>query len=159
MSNEIGTRAPADFDPETADNAQEIEKQFAVKAVQHLEIYWKLLSMRKGSELQLTKLDDAIYLHLVSAFPQYSTKEGTAEPLDEDRMKSSEGKAAWRTFMMKYEKVVDDYNFGTMLRKRADDEYTESNTIFAPRMQFLAIEVARNRFGLNDWVYEAAHRK
>lgn len=27
-------------------------------------------------------------------------------------------------------------------------------TIIVPRMQFYAIEIARNRNGLNDWVYE-----
>jgi len=27
-----------------------------------------------------------------------------------------------------------------------------------PRMQFLAVEIARNKKGLNDWVYEQAQK-
>lgn len=27
-----------------------------------------------------------------------------------------------------------------------------------PRMQFYAIEIARNREGLNDWIYEQAQK-
>lgn len=144
--------APASFDAEHADNFEEIEKQFAVKAVQQLEIHWKMLSLRKGTEMRFTKMDDAIYDHLVREFPEFGTKEGTAKELDEDEIKSKAGKAKWREFMMTYKDTVEDYNFGSMLRKRADEEYTQDNTIFAPRMQFLAIEIARNRFGLNDWV-------
>ena len=33
-------------------------------------------------------------------------------------MKSKEGKEKWRNFMKAYEKTVDDFNFGTMLRKK-----------------------------------------
>lgn len=148
------TPAPADFDAENADNFEDIEKQFAVKAVQHLEIYWKMLSLRPGSRLTFTKLDDQIFTHLCLTFPQFSTPAGVAAPLVEDEIKSVGGKRVWRDFMMTYEKTVDDYNFGSLLRLDCAREYDEENTIFVPRMQFLAIEIARNRFGLNDWVYE-----
>lgn len=151
---EIST-APADFDAENADNFEDIEKQFAVKAVQHLEIYWKMLSLRPGSQLSFTKIDDQIFTHLCLVFPQFSTKEGAAKILVEDEMKSTGGKAVWREFMMKYEKLVDDYNFGSLLRLDCKREYDQDNTMFVPRMQFLAIEIARNKFGLNDWVYES----
>ena len=45
-------------------------------------------------------------------------------------MKSKSGKEKWRKFMMQYEKKVDDYNFGTMLRSNPKYEYTEKETIF-----------------------------
>jgi len=41
-----------------------------------------------------------------------------------------------------------------MLRANPAWEYGEKETIFAVRMQFYAIEIARNRAGLNDWIYE-----
>ena len=44
-----------------------------------------------------------------------------------------------------------------MLRNNPKVEYTEKDTIFAMRMQFYAIEIARNRAGLNDWIYEQNH--
>ena len=58
----------------------------------------------------------------------------------------------------KGDKKVEDYNFGTMLRKSPKTEYGENETIFSVRMQFYAIEIARNRAGLNDWIYENAQK-
>ena len=79
-------------------------------------------------------------------------------------MKSKEGKEKWRNFINQYEKKIEDYNFGTMLRANAAWEYGEKETIFgelfcesdrfgiwavltgytlAVRMQFYAIEIAR----------------
>lgn len=122
----------------------------------HLEVYWKMLSYKKGSTLKLTQLDDEIYEHLLREFPEFQdTKAG--EFVDEEVMKSKDGKDKWRKFMNTYEKTVDDFNFGTMLRRNSKEEYTEANTMFVPRMQFYAIEIFRNKRGLNDWVYEQAH--
>jgi hypothetical protein len=45
-------------------------------------------------------------------------------------MKSTNGKEIWRNWIMKYEKRVNDYNFGTLLRKNVDGDYTEENTMF-----------------------------
>ncbi|CAK7241281.1 MAG: hypothetical protein STHCBS139747_002741 [Sporothrix thermara] len=145
-------RVPANFDAENADNFEDIEKQFAVKAVQHMETYWAILERVRGSSLRLTKLDDEIMEHLAAEFPELDV----ATAINEDEMKSKTGKERWRKFMMAYEKKVDDYNFGTMMRVAPDVEYGRDETIFVPRMQFYAIEIARNRKGLNDWIYEKA---
>ncbi|KAK0122066.1 hypothetical protein ONS95_010330 [Cadophora gregata] len=147
--------APANFDPETADNLEDIEKQFAVKVVQHMSTYWSILEKVRGSTLRLTKLDDEIYTHLKADFPEFDP----AAKIDEDEMKSKTGKERWRKFLMTYEKKVDDYNFGTMLRADAKGEYEEKETIFVPRMQFYAVEIARNRNGLNDWIFEKAQKE
>ncbi|CAK7218357.1 hypothetical protein SBRCBS47491_003482 [Sporothrix bragantina] len=145
-------RVPANFDAENADNFEDIEKQFAVKAVQHMETYWAILERVRGSTLRLTKLDEEIMEHLSTDFPEFDP----AVPINEDEMKSKTGKERWRKFMMAYEKKVDDYNFGTMMRIAPNVEYGRDETIFVPRMQFYAIEIARNRKGLNDWIYEKA---
>lgn len=134
-----------------------MEKQFAVKAVQHMTVYWSILEKMPGSKLRLTRLDDEIYEHFKKEFPDFDP----AEELNEDTMKSKEGKEKWRNFSMVYEKgdqKIEDYNFGTMLRKSAKTEYGENETMFAVRMQFFAIEIARNRAGLNDWIYEQAQQ-
>ena len=148
-------QAPPNFDAESADNAEEIEQGFAVLAVKHLETYWGILHKVKGSSLRLTKIDDEIYEHLMRDFPDFDP----AKTIDEDEMKSKEGKEKWRNFMMAYAKRVDDYNFGTIVRTKADGEYSNEGSIFVPRMQFYAIEIARNRHGLNDWVYEKAQKE
>jgi Polysaccharide biosynthesis len=51
----------------------------------------------------------------------------------------------WRNFIMKYEKMVEDYNFGTMLRNRVGEDYGATNAFFVTRFQFICIELARNR--------------
>jgi len=101
--------------------------------------YWSILEKVRGSTLRLTRLDDEIYEHLKRDFPEFDP----AETIDEDKMKSKEGKERWRNFMMAYEKRVDDYNFGTLLRANPKWEYGKDETIFVPRMQFYAIEIAR----------------
>ena len=50
--------------------------------------------------------------------------------VDEDQLKSPKGKVKWREWIMKYENRVNDYNFGTLLRKNVKGDYTEDNTIF-----------------------------
>ena len=141
--------------PEQADNYEEMEKQFAVKAVHQMTTYWSVLEKIPGSKLRLTRMDDQILEHLKKDFPDFDP----AKEIDEDEMKSKEGKEKWRNFCMAYEKgedKVEDYNFGTMLRKSPETEYGDKETIFAVRMQFYAVEIARNRAGLNDWIHEKA---
>ncbi|KAG7096034.1 hypothetical protein E1B28_006715 [Marasmius oreades] len=145
------------FDPNKAQNAVEIEKQFAVRAVEQAQTYWNLLEKVSPRDLKLTKLDDEIYEDTMATFPEL------AEPphekltkLDEDWMKSPEGKESWRNFINRYEKKVQEYNFGSLIRTDAREEYGEKNTIFVTRIQFYAIEIARNRLGLNDKAHEIA---
>lgn len=140
------------FDAENADNLEDIEKQFAVKSVKQLEAYWNLLSSIPGSKLKLTKHDDDIYNTFIEDFPEYSTAESVKFIKEED-LKSVEGKKRWRAYCEKFN-TIEDFNFGTMLRLKSDEEYTQHNTIFAVRIQFYAFEIARNRHGLNDWVSE-----
>ncbi|PNS14272.1 hypothetical protein CAC42_6785 [Sphaceloma murrayae] len=140
----------AQLNPEDADNYEEIEKQFAVKVVAHMQTYWSILEKIPGSKLRLTKMDDEIYEHFKKDFPDFDP----TATIDEDQMKSKEGKERWRTFINQYENKVEDFNFGTMVRKNPKWEYGQEETIFVVRMQFYAIEIARNRAGLNDWVYE-----
>ena len=94
--------------------------------VQHMQTYWSILEKVKGSTLRLTKMDDDIYDHLKEAFPEFDP----AATINEDEMKSKTGKERWRAFMMAYEKKIEDYNFGTMVRNSAKVEYDEDTAIF-----------------------------
>ncbi|KAJ6464193.1 DUF757-domain-containing protein [Mycena vitilis] len=145
------------FDPNTAQNAIEIEKQFAVKAVEQAQTYWNLIEKVDPKELKLTKLDDEIYEDTLKTFPELAENDyAKLVKLDEDAMKSPEGKERWRVFIDSYKKKVKDYNFGSLIRTDARQEYGENNTIFVTRIQFYAIEIARNRLGLNDAAHELA---
>jgi chloramphenicol O-acetyltransferase len=127
-------------------------------AVEHLMTYWSILEKVPGSKLRLTKMDDEIYEHFKKEFPDFDLN----ETIDEDSMKSKEGKDKWRNFINQYEKKIEDYNFGTILRSNPKYEYNHDTTIFgklpvhlaytvcgglmdatAMRMQFYAIEIAR----------------
>lgn len=88
--------------------------------------YWSILEKVRGSQLRLTKMDDDIYEHFKKEFPDFDP----SATLDENEMKSKEGKEKWREFMNTYENSIADYNFGTMLRARADVEYDQETTIF-----------------------------
>ncbi|TFL07438.1 DUF757-domain-containing protein [Pterulicium gracile] len=148
------------FDPNQAQNLLEIEKQFAVKAVEHAQTYWNLLEKVEPKELKLTKLDDEIYDHTMTTFPELAeAPHSKLVKLDEDWMKSADGKERWRKFMMEYEKKIKDYNFGSLIRTDATKEYGETNTIFVTRIQFYAIEIARNRLGLNAEAHEIAKKE
>ena len=76
--------------------------------------------------------------------------------IDEDWMKSADGKKRWRELCERYKDKVKDYNFGSLIRTDAEDEYGERNTIFVTRIQFYAFEIARNRLGLNAKAHELA---
>ncbi|KAF9078631.1 polysaccharide biosynthesis-domain-containing protein [Rhodocollybia butyracea] len=145
------------FDANNAQNLPEIEKQFAVKAVEQAETYWNLLAKVPPKELRLTKLDDEIFEHTMETFPELASEPyEKLTRLDEDWMKSADGKERWRKFIMSYEKKVKDHNFGSLIRTDARGEYAEQNTIFVTRIQFYAFEIARNRLGLNDKAHQLA---
>lgn len=91
-----------------------------------MQTYWSILEKVKGSSLRLTKIDDEILEHLKEAFPEFDP----AATINEDEMKSKTGKQRWRDFMMQYEKKIDDYNFGTMVRNSPKVEYEQDTTIF-----------------------------
>ncbi|GAA6008071.1 hypothetical protein JCM10207_007017 [Rhodosporidiobolus poonsookiae] len=145
---------PSSFDAENAQNDEGIEQQFAVMCMEQAETYFKLVTKIKPSTLpRLTKWDDEIMEAFEKAFPDYQSDE-RLRVLSEDEMKSPEGKKRWREFMMPFEKKIDEYNFGTLIRLNCEDDYTQQNSMFGYRLQFYAIEIARNRRGLNDKVWQ-----
>ncbi|CAK9437528.1 uncharacterized protein LODBEIA_P19060 [Lodderomyces beijingensis] len=148
---------PSQVTAENADNLEEIEMQFAVKAVQQAETYWSLLERVPGSKLKLTQHDDQIFEQLLEDFPEFKEK-SVAAAINEEEMKSPQGKTRWREFCEKF-KDIEDYNFGTLLRLKSSDEYGQDTTMFAVRIQFYGVEIARNRYGLNDWIHEAAQKE
>ena len=91
-----------------------------------METYWNILEKVPGSSLRLTKYDNDIHEHFKKDFPDFDLK----ATIDEDEMKSKEGKEKWRNFINEYENKVEDFNFGTMLRANPTWEYGEKETIF-----------------------------
>ena len=133
--------------PESYGNDPDIEMAWAIRAMQHAEVYYKLISSVDPQFLKLTKVDDQIYSEFREIFETLRV-----DVLDPEELKSESAKEKWRPFCLKFEGIVEDYNYGTLLRLDCSQGYTEENTIFAPRIQFFAIEIARNREGYNKAV-------
>jgi Polysaccharide biosynthesis len=98
------------------------------------------LQKENPPEIKFTAIDDEIYTEYRSLFPDM--------PINDIREMVSfkfSLQEKWRNFIMKYEKMVEDYNFGTMLRNRVGEDYGATNAFFVTRFQFICIELARNR--------------
>ncbi|KAI9479023.1 hypothetical protein LPJ78_005491 [Coemansia sp. RSA 989] len=129
---------------EDTGNMVEMEMQWAVKAMHHAETYMKLLKAVGPGNFRLCPIEDELYEDFRKNFPDLKI-----DVLNEEDFKSEMSKAKWREFMNKYEHSIKDYNFGSLLRIDCTGDYTEENTMFAMRTQFLCIEIARNKEGLN----------
>ncbi|CAB3375137.1 Hypothetical predicted protein [Cloeon dipterum] len=127
-------------------NDSSIETMWAVKAYNHAEIYFNLLCSVDAKFLRLTPHDDLIYKVFREDFPDLNVQHLTDEVL-----KNSYAKQVWRNFCEKF-KWFEDFSFGTLLRLDCEDEYSEENSTLVARIQFLAIELARNREGFNSGV-------
>ena len=95
----VSAPAPKSFDAENAQNLEDIEKQFAVKAVEQSDVYWNLITSIKPSLLKLTKLDDEILNSFIETFPELQGE--NLWKINENDMKSVKGKEKWRNWIMK----------------------------------------------------------
>ncbi|PAA80003.1 hypothetical protein BOX15_Mlig003719g1, partial [Macrostomum lignano] len=127
-------------------NDASVEQAWLYKACRHASTHWNLLRLMSAdpAKLRLTPQDDAIYAEFRARFPCLAVGK-----LVESELKSEDSKSAWRQFCQLFEDTVGEYNFGTLLRLDSAGDYSEANTTLVPRIQFLAVEVARNREGFN----------
>ncbi|CCM05481.1 uncharacterized protein FIBRA_07702 [Fibroporia radiculosa] len=150
--------ATTQFDPNNAQNLIEWDVDRETRKGLHalpVQTYWNLLEKVEPSNLKLTKIDDEIFEHTMNEFPELKEDSyAKVIKLDEEWMKSPEVDVVEQ--MHSYEKKVKDYNFGSLIRTDAREEYGEMNTIFVTRIQFYAFEIARNRLGLNAAAHEIA---
>jgi len=134
---------------EEFENDASIEGMWAIKAYEHAEVYFNILCSVDPRLLKLTPHDDQIYKTFRETFPDLKV-----DAIVEDEMKSPEGKQKWRPYCEQFKDIVEDYSFGTLLRADCKGEYSQENSILATRIQFYAIEIARNREGFNNDIRE-----
>merc|ERR1712013_90782 len=111
-----------------------VEHLWVLKAIEHAEVYFnllcaidpKMLNKLSGSR----ETDDEIFADFQKSFPNLD-----ASKFSEDEIKSDKAKAEWREFCEHWKHLKD---------------YSEENTCISVKIQFLAIEIARNRGGFND---------
>jgi len=126
-------------------NDPSIEAAWAIKAYENAQVHMSLISSCDPRFLKLSDQDDEIYEDFRKQFPNFPI-----EIVSEEALKSPEANMEWRNFMEKFKTIVEDYNFGSLLRLDANGLYDSDNTTLVPRVQFLAVEVARNREGVNS---------
>ncbi|XP_037296329.1 protein PBDC1 [Manduca sexta] len=126
-------------------NDETLEHLWAAKAMEHSDIYFNMLCSVDTRLLQLTPHDDLIYTHFRQDFPDMDVAF-----INENEIKNNMNKAKWRVFCEKFKNIVEDYSFGTLMRADCNGDYSEQNTILVARVQFYAIEIARNRENLNN---------
>jgi len=138
---------------------------------------FQLISSVNPKLLKLTKFDDQIEACFRKYFPTMQV-----EVITESDLKSEENKPVkidyksnqyywytstvciyadfnfftkvWRAFCDEL-KEIEEYSFGTLLRLDSRSDFSEHNTILVSRVQFLAIEIVRNRSGFNNSFWEA----
>ncbi|CAL7937588.1 unnamed protein product [Xylocopa violacea] len=132
---------------EEFENDPSVEAVWAMKAMEHAEVYFNILCSVDPKFLKLTPHDNQIYKTFRDTFPDLKV-----DKINEDELKSPEGKMKWRPFCEQFKEIVEDYSFGTLLRADCEGDYSEENSILTTRIQFYAIELARNREGFNDGI-------
>nr|GAT56359.1 predicted protein [Mycena chlorophos] len=147
------------FDPHTAQNHIDVRLPLCLgssrsltatppdreTAVEQAQTYWNLLEKVPPTELKLTRLDDEIYEDTINTFPELSENNYAGLiKLNEEWMKSPDGKERWRAFIERYKKKVKDYNFGSLIRTNSKEEYGEKNTIFVTRIQGIWVKQTCN---------------
>lgn len=139
-------------DPKALGNDAAVEIQWAIKAARHAETYFNLLcAYPDKSKMKLTKVDREIYTEFRRLFPRNKFE---LSFLQISSLKSAASKKKWRTLIDMYKESVNDYNFGTLVRLDASLGYSEGNSEIVTRIEFIAIEVARNREGINDAIHK-----
>lgn len=133
-------------DPSKLGNTSQIEYAWAIKTHRHAEVYMKIIKTVDPAKIKLTNFDDIIYRQYKRLF-----KDVRIDVLQDDDFKTKDAKNKWRPFCEKFKGKIEDYNFGTLIRRDCSEEYSEENCFVVPRIQFIAIELARNKMGLNKF--------
>ncbi|KAG8441110.1 hypothetical protein GDO86_006741 [Hymenochirus boettgeri] len=85
-------------------NDPNVEMIWAMKAYQHAEVYFNLISSVDPRLLKLTRTDDVIYQSFREEFPGLQI-----EKLDPEDLKSPAAKEKWRPYCMQFDKQVKIY--------------------------------------------------
>lgn len=141
-------------DAEKYINDASVESMWAMQAFDHCETHMNLISSVDSRLLKLSDKDDVILQDFKNTFPNFEIN-----VVKEDTLKGPSAKVKWRTFCNKYKEDIEDFNQGLLLRTDCTKDYSEENTIFVTKIQFLAIEIARNREGLNLPLWKAKRKE
>uniref|UniRef100_A0AC35TU56 Polysacc_synt_4 domain-containing protein n=1 Tax=Rhabditophanes sp. KR3021 TaxID=114890 RepID=A0AC35TU56_9BILA len=124
-------------------NDDQIELAWAIKASERATVHQNLLVNCDTMTLKLNKHQPEIYEQFRKTFPDFDIEQVTETTL------KGTNKHLWHDYCELFKTTVDDYNLGSIMRVDATKIYSQENSIIVPRIQFLAIEGARNIEGVN----------
>ncbi|KAM6996510.1 protein PBDC1 isoform 2-T2 [Passerculus sandwichensis] len=84
-----------------------VELAWAMKAHQHAEVYFNLISSVEPKFLKLTQVDERIYEEFRRTFRNLRV-----DVLDPEELKSEAAKEKWRPFCLSFEGLVEDFSYG-----------------------------------------------
>ncbi|KAK0425964.1 hypothetical protein QR680_009478 [Steinernema hermaphroditum] len=148
MADEFSSAAASDIaaqlqdDPARYINDPNIEIAWVHKTVERANIHMNLLLKCDTQKLTLHSRQQEIYEKFREAFPDMQV-----EKVGESQLKGAT-KQKWFEFCEQF-KDVEDYNMGTLFRMDAEGVYNEANTIIVPKIIHMAIEITRNKEGVN----------
>uniref|UniRef100_A0A915JWY4 Polysaccharide biosynthesis domain-containing protein n=1 Tax=Romanomermis culicivorax TaxID=13658 RepID=A0A915JWY4_ROMCU len=126
-------------------NDPSLEAAWAIRCYENARLHMSLICSCNPKYLKLSENDDVLYEKFRSVFPKLNVG-----LVDETDLKSNTAKDTWREFLEVNANLVEDHNSGFLLRLDSKGNYDSENTILVVKLQFLAIEVARNREGNNE---------
>ena len=94
------------------------------------------------------RVDDELYGAFRDSFEKLNVGD-----IDVEDFKSESAKTKWREFLEPWADRIQESNFATLMRLKADDDFGPENSFIVTRVQFYAIEIARNREGLNEKIH------
>ncbi|VDO34397.1 unnamed protein product [Onchocerca flexuosa] len=117
---------------------------YPLQAAERANIHMSLLLTCNTKELTMHKKFNVIYDKFREIFPKMNVEKITEVEL------KGENKQQWFIFCEHFKEEIEDYNLATIMRIRTNGAYSEENTIIVPKIIFLAVEIARNKEGLNE---------
>nr|XP_054506694.1 protein PBDC1 isoform X2 [Agelaius phoeniceus] len=92
---------------ESFGNDPRVELAWAMKAHQHAQVYFNLISSVEPKFLKLTQVDERIYEEFRRTFRNLRV-----DVLDPEELKSEAAKEKWCPFCLSFEGVVEDFSYG-----------------------------------------------
>lgn len=115
------------------------------RTVKEAEVHFRMVTAIPPSKMKLTQQDPEIYEQFRKLFPTFNV-----ERINEKNLKNHE---SWKQLSSYFEGKVKDVERSCLLRKDATREFGNQNMTLVTRIQFLAIEIARNKEEVNDTIF------
>lgn len=111
MATAKPAQRPTAAQPQQQQSLSGLDKDMAVRCVEHAQTYWNILEALPSTKVHLTRVDDELYQDFCQTFPEFNPKEGSGSTtnvdpvtkINEQQVKSVELQPRWHTLATKYQ--------------------------------------------------------